>query len=117
MIKATKDIIKVLPFDETFKQDLLSRYDTLDPDEKYNIDSILWDAYDAFYALKLDENLLLALNRAKEGNEQLDETFYQRIRQQTEQEMQKEEVTIATNVDLSDTRNKLQQLISPQTTN
>lgn len=118
MIKATKDIIKILPFDPAFKQRLLGEYDLLDPDDKYNIDSILWDAYDALYALKLDENILLGLQRVKEGLEPIDEDFYKRMRDKTEQDMQTEEVAQTTSVDLSDVRSKLSQMIpngDPQT--
>lgn len=118
MINSTKDIIKILPFDQTFKMHLLAEYDNLDPDQKYNIDSILWDAYDALYQLKLDENILIGLQRIKSGLEPMDEGFYKRMRDKTEEEMQKEEVAATENMDLSAARAKLQELLSseqPQT--
>lgn len=111
MKMATKDIIKVLPFDPEFKSKLLSDFDTLDPDQKFTIEQIVWDAYYALYQLKLEENLQLALARAGKNKESLDDTLYKRVREQTEQEMQEEYVKGTTQADLSATRDTIQSMI------
>jgi hypothetical protein len=114
MIKVSKDLIKILPFGQEFKNKLLGEYDTFGPDLKYTIDDALWDAYDALYKLRLDENMRLALERAKEGKETLDEGLYKRVREQTERELQTQEATMSTHIDLDETRKKLQELLAFQ---
>jgi hypothetical protein len=110
----TKDIIKILPFEKSFQEELLSQFDSLNPDQKFNIERILWDTYDAFYGLKLQENIELAFMRARENQENLDENFYKRIREQTEKEMQSEFFQKTSQNDLSVVRAKLEELIKKE---
>jgi hypothetical protein len=117
MIKTTKDLIKIIPFDDDFKKKLYNQYDTLNPDQKYSIDRALWDTYDALYDIKLDENLQIALQKAKEGKEVLDTGLYKRVREQTERELRTAHATMATHVDLAETRRKLQELLAAQQKN
>lgn len=84
----TKDLIKILPFEEKFKTELFSEYDNLNPDQKFEIVRLLWDTYDALYELKLEENMQTALLRVENGQESLDKEFYKRIEEQTEKEME-----------------------------
>lgn len=107
----TKDLIKVLPFDEAFKADLLGGYDNFDPDQKFNIDRILWNTYYALYDLKLEENTNLALLRAKDGQETLDKEFYKRVKEQTDQEMQGQVVETKQTVDLTEARKAMETII------
>lgn len=107
----TKDIIKILPFDEQFKQELLSGFDNLDPDKKFNLEQKLWDTYDAFYELQLKKNMQLALMRARENQEKLDKDFYKRIREQTDKEMQSETVQSVEQVDLSTARKAMELIV------
>lgn len=113
MVNSAREIIKALPFDEAFKKLMLDKYDSLDADQKYNTDCILWDAYDALYELKLNENLVLAFQQIKEGKERIDKEFYKRVREQTELDMQSEKVKLSTDVDLSQVRNQLQEILNP----
>lgn len=110
-VRSTKDLITVLPFDPQFKEELTNRYDTLTSDQQYAVEDILWDFYDSVFELRLQTNIDLAFERAKKNKEVLDETFYQRIREQTEREFEKESSMIATVEHLSDTREELAKLL------
>lgn len=108
----TKDIIKILPFDNEFKNELLGSFDGLDDDKKFNIGEVLWNAYDAFYELKLKENTQLALLQARDNQEKLDKDFYKRIREQTDKEMEQEATQMTAQVDLAQTREELKEIIN-----
>lgn len=108
----TKDIIKILPFEEQFKKNLLDQFDQFDPDQKFTIEQVIWDTYDGFYRLKLEENIELALLAAKENKEKLDEQFYARVRELTERDIQTNLSSGAALADLTSTREKLQQIIN-----
>ena len=106
-----QDLIKILPFGEEFKKDLLSRYDHFTPDQRLKIERIIWKIYDDLFEARLAENIQLAFERAKKNEEKLDSAFYSRIRTQTKQEMQKEFSEKETSIDLSETREELQELL------
>ncbi|RJQ38427.1 hypothetical protein C4559_01410 [Candidatus Microgenomates bacterium] len=108
----TKDIIKILPLDEKTKMELLDRYDNLDPDVKARIIDLLWDTYDAMYDLKFEENMQLALYRAKEGKEKLDQELGKRIQEQTEKEIEKEVIEGKQTVDLAAARSAMERIIA-----
>ena len=110
-IQGTKDLITVLPFDPEFKEALSKRYDTLTPDQQYAVEDILWNFYDSVYELRLQTNMDAAFERAKKNKEVLDESFYQRVREQTEREFEKESSMIATVEHLSDTREELAKIL------
>lgn len=110
-----KDIIKILPFEESLKTQLLDEFDTMDPDRKDDIVNIVWRTYNALYELKLEENIQLALQRAESDQESLDEDFYKRVREQTERELLTEETQKTASVDLKDTREELQKILADPT--
>ena len=64
----TTDIIKFMPFEDNFKTDLIKNFDTLDPNKKFALEQVIWDAYEAIYKLRLEENIRLALLDAKNSN-------------------------------------------------
>ena len=64
----TKDLVKILPFEDQEKTDLFQNFDSLDEGQKFEITRILWQAYDALYEIKLEENTQLAFFKA-ENNE------------------------------------------------
>ena len=111
---STKEIIKILPLDENLKQELLEKYDTLDPRQKYKIDMVMWKGYYTLFKLKLDENLQKALKKVESGEES-GESMYGRINQQTEQEMLSLTQKDVASFDLDATREKLQSVISDDT--
>jgi hypothetical protein len=114
MITTTLDLIKALPLDGAFRKELLDSYESLDEERKFKIGRILWAAYDVLFEAKLSRNLAIAFDEAANNQEKLDKNFYNRVRDLTEQEMDKvsAEDIEATSLDI--TRDKLQELIKPQ---
>lgn len=108
----TKDIIKILPFEDSFKKDLLDKYDFLDDDQKYNIQTIVWDIYNWIFDTRLQENINVAMDMAIKGQEKLDNKFYARINELTEKEFATGNLQSVDEVDLSTTRDKLQEILS-----
>jgi hypothetical protein len=90
----TKDIIRLLPLDPPFKQDLLNRYDTLTADQKFEIEQMVWDVYDELYQLRLEANTEEAFIRVQEQQEAFDEDFYKRIKEKTDNEMMQKTATL-----------------------
>ena len=113
-MQTTKDIIKILPFKQEFKDNLLNDYDQLTADQRFSIERLVWDLYDAIYESRLEENMQKAFERAKKNEEKLDHEFYERIRKQTEMEFEKESGNVATSVDLSSAREELSKIINNQ---
>lgn len=107
----TKDIIKIMPFDEKFKMELLNEFNFLDADRKFNIEQALWDAYDNFYELKLKENTKLAFLRVQNGEEEFDKNFHKRIAEKTEKDMQGEAVQKTEQTDLAAARGAMEKII------
>lgn len=107
----TKDIIKILPLEESLRTGLIQSFDTLTPDQKYNIEKTLWDAYYAIYEITYQKNLRLAFERAKKNQEKLDADFNKRVIEQTENELQNETITVSQDVDLSAARKAMEVII------
>lgn len=107
----TKDIIKILPFEEAFKRDLLDRYDNLAPDERYTVEQLLWDLYDEIYTLKLQGKIEAALEPGSTSKFPLDDEFYRNVKQEVDEEMMSESTKLVETVDLQAARDKLQSLI------
>lgn len=115
MIKTTQDLIKILPFDKEFKKELLENYETLDPDRKFNIQVMLWGTYDGLFDLKLEENLSIAFEEAKNNQEKLDSELYKRVRDLTADEMDRLTEDDIKALDLDIARDKLQEILSEKT--
>lgn len=107
----TEDLIKMLPFKEEFREELLDKYASFTDDQKYSIERIVWDYYDEIYEERLQKNMDLAMERAKHNEEKMDHDFYKRVNQQTEQELQEEFSKSETTVDLSEAREELEEII------
>lgn len=107
----TKTIIQILPFEPEFKEQLLLAFDSMDPDRKITIERAVWDLYDAIYELKLQENIDIALQKALLNKEKLDPEFYKRVKKQTEIELLSSTATTVTQSDLTQAREKLEQLL------
>lgn len=111
----TEGIIKALPFDEAYRTELLQSLPTLDPDKKANVEQILWDTYFAFYKIKFDENMQLELGNMAQNNLPINDEFYARVTQKTEEDMLKEFVDTTISVDLTDARTKIDQILQEKT--
>lgn len=108
----TENIIKFLPFEEAFKNELLSRLDTLPLERKAALERLLWDSYYAIYELKLQENLQIALEESRNGKGNLDKEFYKRVVEKTNKKMEQEATQLTTQVDLAQTREELKEIIN-----
>lgn len=109
----TKAVIQLLPFDEEFKAKLLADFDMFTPDQKFNIIQIVWNAYNAYFQLKLDQNIEEAIARAADGEDiVLDQDFYKRMKEKTNNEISTQLNTVSTTVELSQTREELEKLLN-----
>lgn len=111
----TKNIIKILPFDKEFKESLINSFDSLDADQKFSIERIVWDLYDGLYELRLQENIQLEMEAANDTDHPLNKEFYKRVKEKTEQDMLKEFVDTTISVDLTDARTKIDQILQEKT--
>lgn len=109
---STENIIKTLPLEANLKEQMFNFLQNGDPDSKDRIIEIVWDTYYALYELMVEEEVQLALLKAGNNEEVLDENFYKRIRESVEQKMQQDLTLHASQLDLSQARNELQKLIS-----
>jgi hypothetical protein len=108
----TKDIIRMLPFQDTFKEDLLNNFDALDPDRKFTLEQALWDAFYASYQMKLQDNMRIAMEKAKQDpNAKLDEMFYSQVKKQTEDEMMQETLVEVDEAKLDEARHAMELII------
>ena len=107
----TLNIIRMLPLDRKIQVKLLEGFDKLDSDKKFALEEIVWGTYEAIYKLKLQENIGLALLRAKSNQEKLDEDFYKRAKQQTEKDMETDFSQSAAKTNISDVSTKLESII------
>jgi hypothetical protein len=110
-MQTTQDVIKLLPFHTDFKDDLLKNFDTLNPDQKFAIERVIWEFYDALFENRLDENMKIAFEKAKKKEVPLDHEFYTRVRKETEQQLKEEFSETEATVDLSEAREKLQEIL------
>lgn len=76
------------------------------------LEQIIWDTYYALYQLRLQENMQKAMLLAKEDKESLDKDFYKRVQEQTEKEIEQEEVQLNEDKDLTSIRQKIQSLLN-----
>lgn len=107
----TQSIIKILPFDQEFKQTLLDNLEKYDLDTKFKITQLLWDTYFALYELKLQENIDDSMNHIVETNDSLSHDLFTKARDRTNQDMEQELIKTSETVDLTTTREKIEEII------
>ena len=107
----TKDIIKLLPFDESFKSSVLESWDDLSSDQKFTIGQLLWDAYGEIYHARFEKNMTVAMVDVTEGKAKMDKDFYKRVKEQTNRDMQQQADETVPSMDLSETRAALQDIL------
>lgn len=110
----TKNIIKILPLDQKMKEDMLANFDSYPSERKFLVEQIVWEAYDDFFMLRLEENLMLGRLEAQERKKELGPDFYQRMRKKTEEEIMSQSVAAAEKLDLDVAREKLATVLSDQ---
>lgn len=111
----TKDIIKLLPLDKNYKEGLLDRFDTLNPDQKFAIERIVWNAYDEMIDGRINANLIQAFIKAGKNEERFDQNFYKRVADKTEKEMDQEATNAVAKFDLSHARQELAEMVGQAT--
>jgi hypothetical protein len=111
MLLTTLDVVKSLPFDQEFKNKLVEKFDKLNPDQKFVVESTVWDMYNAIYKLKLNRNIEIALKKAIKDHLPTDRIFYAKIKQETEKEMDLEFYKNVEQTDLSRVRSKLEEIM------
>lgn len=104
----TKTIIKSLPFEQSFKHELLEQFDALDADTQNAIARIAWDTFYAMYQLKLEENTQLAFVKAQVNQEKLDKDFYQRVKEKTQKELEDDLAGTTQETDLAAARKAME---------
>lgn len=107
----TKDIIKVLPFEDQFRKDLLDQFDVLTLEQKYNIERVLWDTYFALYKLKFEEKMNEALLRARENQESLDGNLAKRVEEEVIEELKQQKVEKVQETDLTAARKAMELIV------
>lgn len=108
----TKKIIELLPFDNEFRTHLLHEFEGLGVDQKSELVDILWDAYDAYFLLALQNNIQMSLEKAKKGEVQLDTLFYQRVCERTEKELSESASQNNATDSLRNVRTKLESILA-----
>ena len=109
----TKTIIKSLPFEQSFKHEILEQFDTLDVNTQNEIARIAWDTFYALYELRLEENTQLAFLKAQKNQEKLDENFYKQVKEKTQKELENELAGTTQETDLTAAR-KAMELIAQE---
>ena len=115
MKMSSKDLISMLPLGSKLKQELLTKFDTLDDAKRLSIIDILWQTYDSLFEVKLQENVRNALFQIEDGQEKIGPDFYKRIQEKTRKEMEQQLVKDTTELHLSAVRDKLKNLIEKET--
>lgn len=116
MKRTTAEIIKILPFEDKFKIDLINKLPTLTPDQKFVIEQVVWDFYDVVYEIRLQHNLEEAILE-QDTNQPSDPDLLKKMRDKTEEEMKKDFEVKTTQVDISAIRSKLQVLMNEKKIN
>jgi hypothetical protein len=111
MAMTTQTIIEILPLEKEFKDKVLSEWDQLTDDQRFNMEQLLWDAYAELYDIKYDENEQTAFLRVQDNEDNFDKDFYKRIREKTNEDMSHMTSQHATSEDLSNTREQLSKIL------
>jgi hypothetical protein len=108
----TKDVIKMLPLDDTLKMQVLNMYDYMEPAQKLTIEVIAWRSYDLMRQEKLDINLAKEFEAVDEGKSHFGKGFYSDVVKKTDQQEQKDFAETASTVDLAAARRAMEQIIN-----
>lgn len=107
----TLEIIKFLPFEKVFQTNLIEKFDKLNPDQKFALEQVVWDAYEAIYKLRLEENIKLALLNAKDSTVKMDENFFNNIKAETVSQMETEFSKDSAKSDIAQIRTRLEEIM------
>lgn len=84
-------IIKLLPWEEAFRQQLLEGLASQDLDKKVMTEQLIWQTFYRYFEARLETNMRLAMLDVEKGTRNFEgKDLYQEITTQTEQEIQAE---------------------------
>ena len=112
MALSTQDIIKILPFEEEFKTNLLTNWEKLSEDQRFTIEQMVWIAYGEVYRTVFEMNKDIAIAEVAEGNLKLDKDLHLKVREKTERDLRDRLTEVGSTVDLSTTRKALQDILN-----
>jgi len=110
----TESILKLIAIDSKSANKLISDFQALDIDKKFLAERVIWDAYDELFNIRVEVNLQKAFEDVKNGKRELSNNFYKEIKEETENELEKEFLNKSTNTDLAAVREKLEKVIQQQ---
>ncbi len=110
----TKDLIKLLPFEKSFQEELATKYDTMDESEHYVVDQILWTTYDSLFEMQVQTNLQIAMEEIKDGKRKMEGDLYPDVLKQTQQSFDQYLMSIKDDSDLSVTKEELNKIIKSE---
>lgn len=107
-----QNMILMLPFEQSYKEELLHKLPTLDKDRTNSVESIIRDLYNSVFSLHYEQNLQNALVGVSQSSA-LGDDFFAKVKAATTAElMQKLNSPDTAQLSLIGTREKLQQVIS-----
>ncbi len=112
----TKGILQLLPVDGNLKKELLDNWDKMEPDQRANLEQLVWDTYRALYKLRLEEKLRLELAKLGRDEGTLEPALYSRLQEETDREMASENFSVSTSSELTSIREKLQTFLKDKST-
>lgn len=107
----TKVIINFLPFPADFKLDLLERFDSLPKAEQLRISDIMWEGFYTIYDLRFQENFDKGIQEAEKTGQMPDDTFYGKIVEKMDKEIEAALRSAGEGMDLSAARKSMEQIV------
>lgn len=83
----TKQLLKILPMSEGLRKEVLSRFDSLSEDQKLEIKKICWLMFFELYNDKVEYEFKKTLLAVKDKKGKLKSNLYQKIEEQTHNEL------------------------------
>lgn len=107
----TKTIINFLPFDPKFKLELLEEYDSLSPDQQVRLTRLVWQTFDSFYQLRINEKFYKGIRDAGKTGQKIDGSYYQKVVEETDKEIDRQLAENQQSFDLSAARKSMEQIV------
>ncbi len=107
----TKTIINFLPLSGEVKLDLLEKYDKLSREEQLRISDVVWQAYYSIYDIKIKENFDKAIAEAEMTGHEPDKTFYGKVVEETDREIEEKLASSSEIEDLATVRKSMELIV------
>lgn len=96
---------------EDQRKQLLSEYDGMDDTKKFQIDVLMWGAYDKLHDEMLEQNFKIAWEKAGLGEETLDKEFYKRVKIFTERTLESQFMETKDQAGIDEARKAMEMII------